>query len=508
MIKVLFVDDEVLAMEYLQNLISWEEYGFQVVGHAQNGKRALEMYEKEKPELVISDISMSGMDGLELTKRLKEQNDEVIVILLSAYKDFEYAKHGIEYGVSNYLLKHELDEDKLVQELNKVRQKLEDGGRKRKIYQKYFARQLIYNSVEDFEIEEKELGNRFFLILVHKNNSFIKGTFQERSWSKEELIELFKVTEVSDGEISYVSDVRLTLDNLIVLYRIKNINSKYEINSRIERLSRNMGAFLSLLPDCQFNLIYSEEIQKYEISHTFQRMSGQIRYAVFWRPCCIYGLSRLMGIKEEEKISWNEQEEELKKLLYEGRQDPADLLCYLFEMVKYPVHNVRALRELLYMLESLLSEIEKKEGISLRQEEESGNKLEDIQKYYTKWFHHIYEEMRNRENKKYSNMVQDMTRYIRQNYDQELSLEIIGDKFQMNGVYLGQMFKKEMGITFLKYLTNCRIEAAKHLLVEGRLNIYEISEKVGYRTSQYFSQIFIKTVGVKPQEYRKWNKKR
>ena len=82
MMKVLFVDDEILAMEYLQNLIPWEQYGFRVIGHAQNGKKAIELYEKERPELVISDISMAGMDGLQLTKRLKEINPECIIILL------------------------------------------------------------------------------------------------------------------------------------------------------------------------------------------------------------------------------------------------------------------------------------------------------------------------------------------------------------------------------------------------------------------------------------------
>lgn len=132
MIKVLFVDDEVMAMDYLQNMISWEKEGFSVVGHARSGKKALEIYDREKPDIVISDIKMTGMDGLELTKRLKEKNPDVVVILLSAYRDFEYAQKGFEYGVSNYLLKHELCEEKLIEELKKAKERLKANGRKRK----------------------------------------------------------------------------------------------------------------------------------------------------------------------------------------------------------------------------------------------------------------------------------------------------------------------------------------------------------------------------------------
>lgn len=119
---------------------------------------------------------------------------------------------------------------------------------------------------------------------------------------------------------------------------------------------------------------------------------------------------------------------------------------------------------------------------------------------------YISETIQERTEKKYSNIVVDMMRYINKNYCREISLESLGEEFQMNGVYLGQIFKKETGTTFLKYLTALRIEEAKRLLAQGDKNVSEVSEIVGYKTSQYFSQIFIKNVGMKPQEYKKWKK--
>ena len=308
MIKVLFVDDEVMAMEYLQNMISWEEEGFSVIGHARSGKKALEIYEREKPDIVISDIKMTGMDGLELTKKLKEKNTDVVVILLSAYRDFEYAQKGFEYGVSNYLLKHELCEEKLMEDLEKAKERLKDSGRKKKIYQKYFAKQLIYNMEDVTEVEEKELGNRFFLILANKNPVFCNGVFRELSWSDEERELLQNSSEDTEEEISYVSDVRLTSGNSIILYKIGNISSRYELTNKIENMAKRISAALIKAQSSSFNMIYSNEITRTEISGTFQKMSRMIHYSVFWKPRCIYALERLEEAGTEEKISWNEQE--------------------------------------------------------------------------------------------------------------------------------------------------------------------------------------------------------
>ena len=508
MIKVLFVDDEVLAMEYLQNLIDWEMYGFCVVGHARSGKKALEIYEKERPQLVICDIKMAGMDGLELTQKLKKHDRELEVILLSAYKDFEYAQKGFEYGVSNYLLKHELCHEKLLQELDKVRDRIEFAEKKKKIYQKYFMEQLIYNSENvDFVLSQK-MGNRFFMILLHKNDSFSDGRFLNEEWTSEEWSILEETTQEPEEGIFYIADISLTGNNVLVLYGLGNLSSKYMISTKIEQKCRMIAAKLSAMEECQFNIIFSDEIRRDEISKMFQRMSGQIRYSVFWKHRCIYNINRLRENLEDERIAWNEHEEELRKILQDGESDAQSFIQYLFELVQLPEYHLSALRELIYMLENLCREYERKESIIAMKRDTGAYKLQDVCQEYMCRVERISQTMMENQQKQYSKPVYEMIRYIRQNYRKELNLELMGEQFHMNGVYLGQMFKKETGVTFLKYLTNIRIEKAKELLLQGKMNISQVAEAVGYRTSQYFSQIFIKTVGIKPQEYRKWNGKR
>ncbi len=306
----------------------------------------------------------------------------------------------------------------------------------------------------------------------------------------------------------FVADILLTGDNLLVLYRLDNINSRYQVNRKIEQRSRMIASHLVSIPNCQFNIVFSDEIHRDEISRTFQKLSGHIRYAVFWKSRCIYEMNRLREADEGEQIAWNEHEKELRSLINRGSEEISNYVKYLFELVRFPEYNLRALRELIYMLENLVREFEKREGVILRESESQETKADEICLSYVRRIEQVLEAISRNQNNQYSRQVCDMLNYIRQHYHEELTLDILGEVFSMNGVYLGQVFKKETGFTFLKYLTGLRIEEAKRLLLQGDKNVTQVAEMVGYKTSQYFSQIFVKNVGVKPQEYRKWSGKK
>jgi Response regulator containing CheY-like receiver domain and AraC-type DNA-binding domain len=505
MIKVMLVDDEVLALNYLRNLINWEERGYKIAAATTNGKSALEAYEQYKPEIVISDICMIGMDGLELAMRLKEQNSDVVIILLSAYKDFEYAQKGIRYGVANYLLKHELNEVSLIKELENIRQNLDINSKKKKLYQQYFIKQLIYNPINVEEQKKNRLGKRLFLLMIHRNNSYINGKMVTGSWSEYELEMLIKVAEKSVEDIvSFVADVQITSNNIMIVYEILNTSSKYIVNGMIEQKCTDILDCLKMIMDCKFNLIYSLEIRQSEISLVFQNMARQVRYAVFWEENKHYCITKLPQIVEEDKVVWRQLMGELETTIYEGEESVEIVIRYIFELINYPSHKIDIFYQLTHALNELLMELEEREGIVLLREERELYKILEIEKYYVNMFTQMQQVMIQRDNQRYSEIVLKIMRYIRKNYQGELSLEVLGEEFQMNGIYLGQVFKRETGVTFLKYLTSCRMEEAKKNLEAGKKNIAEISELVGYKTSQYFSQIFTKTVGIKPQEYKKW----
>lgn len=504
MITIMLVDDEVLALEYLKNLIDWEGNGYKIVGTASNGRRALELYEKEKPDIVISDIRMVGMDGLELARQLRMRNSDVVVILLSAYKDFEYAKKGIQYGVSNYLLKHELCGDSLLLELKGIRLKLESGVQKKKIYRKYFMNQLIYNQLDEAEPEGLEQGNRFFIVLLHRNQAFREGMFYETEWTPDELHAISETCENEEEKyIHYVADVSVTPNNLLILYKIEKIASKSMVNSLIERIAKRVGNRLRATQGCPFNVIYSYEIGRKEISAVFQKMSYLIRYSAFLASCSVTALRDMPKISATDRIAWKEVMEELRLQFYEENQRVGEFIAHMFRLTQNTGLKLRALRDLANTLENICLELADKEGITLMIPSKECYKVDEIQGYYTERLSALYKQVHEKEANQYSKIVLEMIRYIRKNFNQELSLDQIGAEFQMSGVYLGQIFKKETGVTFLKFLTGHRMEEAKLLLEDGKMNVSEVAEAVGYKTSQYFSRIFIKTTNMTPQEYKK-----
>ncbi len=505
MISIMLVDDEVLALEYMKNTMDWEKHGYQIIGCATSGKKALDLYEKTLPQIVISDIQMPGMDGLELSRRLKEKNPDVVIILLTAYKDFEYAQKGIQYGVSNYLVKHELCEETLFEELEKIRERLEREQKREKIYQKYFMNQLIYHHDAVKEYEKSGLGNRLFLMLIHKRNPVIYGEIAEEEWNVNEKEALAQILEKQmENKIFYVADVQITSNNWIVLYQIENTPSTSTVNHVIEQKSAQVAQKLSELPECRFNVIYSYEITKEEISVTFRWMSQQVRHAIFWNLNRVYPIQK---IPHEEKKIWTDQIKELKRKIYEPEERPEKFVKELIDQV-YQDNQAEAWKSLMGLLNDLIEELENEEGISVRGEEKKRYTMEELTQYYENCVESLHSQISMGEESNYSRIVLEIMRYIRKNYRKEISLDLLGEKFQMNGVYLGQIFKKEVGVTFLKYLTNVRIEEAKRFLREKNSTVSETAHLVGYQTSQYFSQIFAKNVGMKPQEYKnkKWKR--
>ena len=293
----------------------------------------------------------------------------------------------------------------------------------------------------------------------------------------------------------------------IILYQIEKEVSKYKINHLIEEKSRQLAEVLKETVGKEINVLYSYEIRKSEISFTFQKMSRQIRFAVFWEAGACLALEQMAEIENQDSVVWGDEMMDLESAVYKESRDIKEMLDYLFDLVTYPQFKLKSLKELVHLLEMTYRKIKEKESVTGPDEKENVYKIKDIRQYYTDRFLCLNGKIHEGEGTKYSNIVLEMMRYIRKNSKKELSLDVMGDVFHMNGVYLGQVFKKEVGMTFLKYLTTCRMDAAKALLESGQYNVSEVAELSGYKTSQYFSQIFQKNVGMKPQEYKKWNEK-
>ena len=161
--------------------------------------------------------------------------------------------------------------------------------------------QLIYHRVTAEELDKSILGNRFFLLLLHKRNPVIQGEFAETRWTEEEQEAVRNILEESlENIVFYAADVQITENNWILLYRIENTASKYMVNSLILRKCHQIADQLELCLQMHFNMVYSYEITPKEISETFRTISRQIRYSVFWEDEAICAMEKMP--EKEKKV--------------------------------------------------------------------------------------------------------------------------------------------------------------------------------------------------------------
>lgn len=507
MIRVMLVDDEVLALEFLKEVIDWNQYGFQIVGQALNGKRALELFQKENPHIIISDIKMSVMDGLELSKRVKELNPHTKIILLSAYKDFEYAKKGIQYGVSNYLLKHEINEATLLGELNKVKSEIYSEEEWQQAKKRYFVKNIIYDAPKEENMKGSTgVGNQLFMIMLQFNKPLFydDGKRDRPPAGFHTIMESLRKEPVS--KITYVTDVQISEDNYLVLYNADQIRSEYEAEEFIYQKALYVERVIRESGEGFYGILCSRRFLHNQVAATFRELSRKIRYSPFMKQNKYCFLDQIPAGDPDEEVELLKEFELLDWNLNQAEEEWSRGLDRMFQAFCNPKWNLSVLKNFL----STWQYYEKKWEDKLRMDADKCKQacytVDQLRAYCESCCRRICMEIQQDKENSYSVNVRQIISFIQEHFQEELTLDYIGCKFQMNGVYLGQLFKKEVGTTFLKFLTDYRLSQAKKMLEDGQYQVAEVAERVGYKTSQYFSQIFYKYMRMTPQDYKKWGK--
>ncbi len=498
MFRVLLVDDEILALQYLENLIDWKALGFEVAGTATSADRALALAQTQKPHLVISDIRMPHHDGLYLCEKLTAQNAAAKMLLLSAYPDFTYAKRAFAYGVSNYILKHELSPESLTEELEKIRRELVRVEEAQRLFREKVLEDILFGSVAGEEAEKLlGPGGRFSILLLRRDRPFaLSYTALPQKPQNAFRACLEHLSE--QGDIQYVADMAIDDQHHLILLadagRVSGKGNRESMHNLVLRLRKDCA------DECEtLSAVFLGSLLYSELAAAFKRCSHALRHGVFYGRSFFGELHELPICNTEPALGFRTDFDLIRSALGK-KKTYASIVETMFEKVERPSWNLSALRELCTRFLQLFSdedtalharfETELNGCYTLRQIRESVlNMLEELSKNKS-------------DSVGYSSLVQRALRYIHENYRENITLETLGATLGVHGNYLGQRIKDEAGMTFLKYLTSVRMARAKELLSGGDHNVAEVAELVGYKTSQYFGTIFKSAVGVTPHEYK------
>lgn len=536
MFHLLIVEDELWLRRRLVETIEWEKYGISKISDAEDGAEALKIALEDNPDILITDIRMPELSGVDLLRALNESSVYPRTIVVSGYDDFEYAQEALRMGAVNYLLKP-VEEKELLSSVEKCIAELEKEQKEKLLYEKHFAiSELFIKTMYEEFLFETEIYNK-------KNILLLKQVYEETYFPAK----YASVLSIETSTANFFDTDNLETDIWKLFHCVENIcETKFkELFQRVYLFIRGNQIVLLVFSDMS-----SEEFSS-SLKQMKDRLTNELKTYVSYSLIIAEG--SIVGSLTELHTSYEKAWMNMKNLRKGNNLDGigstpdieinfediyADYNCKsIIKEIRNGNHE-RAIAELNNLLETsekrlksidivrlrlfyinLINRIasaclpecetnadqlaiqcfnEIKEIINIR----AGSMVSQINhslEVFIGKLTEIYVE--NNGNKRHWIMDQ-VLQYVEENYHTALSTKDIAQRFFINASYFSKLFHDQMGCTFSDYLISVRIEKAKVMLTQTNMKLYDIAYAVGYSNVQYFSTIFKEKEGTTPSRYR------
>lgn len=526
MIKVIIADDEERICQLINALIDWESMGMKVEGIAHNGLEAIEMVERMKPDILITDIRMPGCSGLELIEQVKKHMGTLEIVIISGYAHFEYAQQAIKFGVGDYLLKP-ISKTELAATLEKLkgricqRQAVEESKeelmRKAKkdvrLLQANFLGELVEQ--EKQPLSAKELAEAYYLEL---EPGWFQAFWVKMDWGADEVSE--SSASALMGKVQEVLEIGLRDKSTELAMAVRGfscvgiLNYKKEGRQEIRRAFKNclnqMEMQKSLFRPVSFSAALGEAYQEAEkLGESMKEASVLIQERI------IKGTGRLFdrlgepsGLRHSRIMEryLREITQAVELLDREQGQAAVELLAEEVRREKDPRGN--EIMEMVYSAAEVFTVKSQmpERGERLEEFRQKCGRCSSAEKVFSclKSFQDSY--LRELSEKRENDTIRPIRKakqYIQNHYSEPITQEEISGIVGLSPAYFSVLFKKTEGEGFAKYLINVRMEQARVLLRETNIPVAEVCRKVGYNDIKHFTHTFEKAAGVKPATYRK-----
>jgi two-component system, response regulator YesN len=492
MLKAVIFDDEYIVLQGLQMMIDWSKYGIELVGTATNGYAAIDLVETHSPDIVFTDIRMPGMDGLQVVEKILAAAPEIVCIVFSGFNEFTYVKKALKLGVSDYLEKP-ITIPMMEETLQRIQEKIQQRKSILSLEEKWEDSrvELVEKATLDlllrgeeafpkwsksFETEIKEIEAVTVLALSEKYSTipshFSCSTVYIRN-GEEHILVIFHFqkdcSEFWQQLLYWTSDQRITIGSGRTYEKLTDAPKSYKEALQALRY----GQFMEQGEWIRFEEIGENPNIPGDLTEQQETIIFHLRTGD--KPGLFHQLDKFINKLQSLRLNPDVIETEILKLIYLG-----------LEVAKEKGEDVSKITRGNYLPHIEIRRLKTKQKMY--------SWLKNQMEMFIEWIHHI------KQNKKHD-AVEKACAYIEKNFSKELTLQDVAEYVGMNPTYFSLLFKEEMQISYIKYLTKLRIERAKDLLKEGN-KVADVSERVGYHTYRHFSELFKKQVGVNPGQYR------
>lgn len=506
--RIVIIEDETRIRKGLGNLIQKISPDYRIVGEADNGKTGIQLVLQEMPDLIITDIQMPIMNGLEMLNYFYERHIMPETIILSAYSEFSYAQQAIKFGVKEYLIKPIMI-DELTNVLKSIEQQIKDKNETvlvrspQEIFDRVLKDQISINDdLEQYALDKFAFGikQKFAFLLAYSGEFFNEKSdgciLNLLSVIRQELNEDSQMVAYKPLN-SYLFMIPLNKEKSMLEKALrKNILTRFQINNKIY-FYLNFFNGLSELRDC--------------LATTKKNMDWYIVFANE-NLIVIPMLSRLQVVPLTYPVTI---EDRAKAAVCMSNRKKLEVCLKEFKnyFTKGNVYNPREIKEC--YVRFIWAAISVSKGLDMTNEQSldqqkilekimnarNNNELQDtLNSIYLLLPHEEEEEQKMRL------VIRRTKSLIHEFYSRGITLEEIAEKLNVTVEYLSAQFHKEIGVPFSLYMKDYRVQQAKKLLLGTNLKLYEIADQVGYSDPKHFSKVFREITGMLPAEYRKLNR--
>lgn len=495
MFRVLIVDDEPFIRLGLKKMINWEDEGFSIIGEARNGIEALNILNIEKVDLVITDISMPKMDGISFVNELRKYDQNIKVVFLTGYREFEYAKQGISLGVKEYLLKP-INPNELLNLLKNIKDLLEKELKIEKILDEISNKDIIdiiQGKSKDTDILNKYFDKKYINVCKAEIDNF---DYIAEKWIK---------SGEYYNKIKYIKDnIEIRIENNFKFLEGELGNYYLLFQSDSNNIDLLEGQTSIVLDDIKIKIIVGEWVSLQEIYLSYKSIKMNSQDYQIKQSKSVVGISEIIPREVEEKLI---------DYVIEGNSN-------VFNIVELIINNIKSEDADTYIVAIALQNVIEKIVTKMKSEYGYISKLflyDNYDKIYkNKYenneqiigdFKEIIEEFLNL----FGNfkvgykggIIRQACQYVVKNIDNDVSLANVSNELNISKNYFCALFKSETGENFLTFVTRTKMERAKVLLKNDNMKVYEVCDYLGYNDTTYFTRIFKKYSNMTPYEYKK-----
>lgn len=539
MLKMLIVEDERLEREGLCDFFDWEEFGLEIAGTACDGIEGIEMAHKISPDIIITDIKMPGIDGINMSKKIREFLPNVKIIILTGYDDFTYAKEAISFNANEYILKP-VEEEEMLKAIQKVVKKCESEKKRvkeeidlrkkvrensimvqKKIIMDFFDGKLdaeeFSESLNAFQVED---GCGSFSVIAVKPLAEDKNIIGEKNKNTEELTADYRAIfkGIEEIYISYnmlgIADEReheilicvnstneqpdflsRKANEILKIYAEKNTSVLIGIGNIVKRLSdvskSCCQARQALIFEefwCNPGIRYYKEIDA--IQKDFDKHIGE-----FLMKGNYFSKQLIHAVRSSDEKRMQELLEELFKLIIANKGASIELVCnYLYSIIN-------EVELVIYNINHSRMKCVRTEGTDPGQKILAFKNIQAAKEYMFDFFERVSECICHRNNKD-DDIIKKVIQIIQKKYMEDINQTTIAGEVFLSPNYLGYLFKKSTGKTIKDFLCEYRMEKAKELLTCKKNKVSWVAQQIGIPNTSYFCTIFKNTYGITPGAYQ------